>query len=154
MGFLNRLCSRENHIMPQFLRYTAVGGVSFLADAAVLALATGVCHLHYLVGNALGFSVGVALNYALSVYWVFNRRCLADRRAEVAVFVGVGILGLLLNEDLMAIFVGVLHWPIALAKVVTAALVLGWNFGVRKVLLFSEARSIPGELVRCKEGKT
>jgi putative flippase GtrA len=104
-------------------------------------LSAGVFHLHYLLGNALGFLAGVSLNYCLSVRWVFSQRSLADRRWEVTLFFVVGGAGLLLNELLMALFAGRLRWKLVFAKAATAALVLVWNFGARKLLLFTAPKN-------------
>ena len=123
MAFLHALCRPGHGLLSQALRYLAVGGISFIVDASTLGFATRVFGLHYLYGNALGFLTGVCVNYTLSVRWVFAQRSVGDRRWE------------------MALFFGKLHLALVLAKIATTGLVLVWNFGVRKLLLFSDLQA-------------
>lgn len=134
---------RPSHkLLIQLLRYLVVGGVSFAVDAAMLALSTRVLGLHYLAGNALGFLAGVSVNYQLSIRWVFAVRPVEDRTREIFLFFVIGAAGFLLSELLMALFVGKLHEPLVMAKTATAAIVLAWNFGLRKLLLFTDLQSL------------
>jgi len=151
MAFLHALCRPGHGLLSQALRYLAVGGISFVVDASVLGIATRVFGLHYLYGNALGFLTGVCVNYTLSVRWVFAQRSVGDRRWEIALFIAVGLAGLALSELFMALFFGKLHLALALAKIATTGLVLVWNFGVRKLLLFSDLQ-VPFKPQHC-EGK-
>jgi putative flippase GtrA len=123
-------------LVGQFVRYLVVGGVAFVADAGTLALLTETGVLGVLGAAALGFLVGTAVNYLLATRFVFRARNVTDRRVEFAVFVGVGLVGLGLNELLLwGLTMGLgLHY--LASKVVSAGVVLAWNFGARKVALF------------------
>jgi putative flippase GtrA len=128
--------------LAQFVRYLFVGGISFAVDATMLALATQFLGLHYLAGNALGFLTGVTVNYLLSIRWVFAVRPVEDRSREMMVFFTIGAAGFLLSALLMALFVGTFHESLAVAKAATAILVLTWNFGLRKLLLFTDFQNL------------
>ena len=58
----------------QLLRYTFVGGVAFVCDFGALYALTEFAGLHYLISASLSFLLGLGVNYALSVLWVFSRR--------------------------------------------------------------------------------
>jgi putative flippase GtrA len=130
--------------LPEGLRELVLYG---LASALALGLDWGLLLLltrlgvNYLVASATGFLSGMAITYALSVSVVFRHRVVADRRREVAGFIGVGLAGLVLTQALMALWVGGLHMAPGLAKIPTAGIVFIFNFAVRKALLFRAANA-------------
>lgn len=92
----------------------------------------------YHAAAAAGFMVGLALIYALSTRWAFGQRRLAHAPArEFAAFTVIGLLGLLLTEAFLTVLISRLSVPPALSKLLTAAGVFVFNFGVRKLVLFT-----------------
>ena len=119
----------------ELLRYLAVSGVALAVDTAALLLAAN--FVHYLWAATLGFLLGAASSYLLSVRWVFrHRRLAASPKTEFAAFAAVGVAGLGLNN--LAIYVAVEHAGLDLlaAKAVAAMLTFSFNFGLRKWGLF------------------
>lgn len=123
----------------QFGRYLVVGVVALAADAALLFGLTQYARLHYLLSAAIAYVGGLAVNYALSLAWVFKQRVYSNRAVEFALFASIGVVGLGLNEAVMWFIKGRLGFHYMAAKGVSAALVVFWNFGARKALLFSAA---------------
>lgn len=124
-------------ILIQFAKYLVVGGIAFAADFALLVALTELAHCHYLVSSAVSFTTGLVVNYLLSIVWVFDARSLSDRRAEFAVFAIVGVIGLGLTQLFLCLGTDVVRLDYRFAKILTVAIVLVWNFGARRVLLFS-----------------
>jgi putative flippase GtrA len=120
----------------QLLRYGVVGGAAFLLDFGALWALTELAGLHYLVSAALGFAVGLTVNYCLSVTWVFARRRLASRAGELAAFAAIGVAGVGINELVMWLGTGVLGAHYLASKIAATAIVFLWNFFARKRLLF------------------
>ena len=81
----------------QFLRSILVSNVSFALDFCVCLLLVGRLRLNYLAATALSFTAGTALNYALSVLWVFDERPVDNRRLEFGFYLFIAALGLGLN---------------------------------------------------------
>ena len=135
--------SRAVSLAGEFLRYAIVGGIAFLADFGALVasqelfLQRFACGVY--VATVLGFMAGLAVNYALSLRFVFTR---AEDRGRgrsfgaFAVFGVVGLAGLLLTELGMWIGTGVLAWNYMAAKVLVSGAVLAWNYLGRKLLVF------------------
>ena len=93
--------------------------------------------VNYLVAAPIGFVLGLAVSYTLSVRWVFTRRRLADRGLEFAIFAVLGIAGVALNQF---IIYGGVEWfglSYELAKIASAGVVFCFNFASRKLLLFT-----------------
>ena len=120
----------------QFVRYTAVGGISFVADFGTLFAATGILGVHYLISALLGFLVGLTVNYALSVHWVFASRQLQSRRQEFAAFLAIGVVGVGLNELIMWVLTDKVYLHYLVSKIGATLVVFIWNFLARKKLLF------------------
>lgn len=119
-------------------RYFVASAAALAADFAILVGATELLHVHYLASAALGFSAGLVVNYLLSVTWVFKERRLKSRWIEAAGFAAIGVLGLGLNEGLMALFVEGVGLPYALAKIPATGVGFAFNYGVRRILLFTK----------------
>lgn len=121
----------------QFFRYIFVGGFAFVADAATL----WVCEkfMHYMPAAAIAFIVGLAVNYALSVLFVFSESEKVKNKAkEFIVYAVIGIIGLAPTEAIMYLLTDVCNFYFMLSKIVAAAVVLVWNFVARKKILYSK----------------
>jgi len=123
-------------LLHQFARYLCVGGVAFVVDFGSLYLLTEFAGFHYLVSAAAAFLLGLITNYYLSRAWVFDRRTMENAAAEFAIFSVIGVVGLGLNEAIIWFISDRLHFHYMMAKAVSAAVVLVWNFGARKAVLF------------------
>ena len=65
--WIKRLFFTEtNSTSLQMFRYLFVGGISFIADYAVLFLLKEFGALHYLLAAALAFCAGIAVNFILT----------------------------------------------------------------------------------------
>lgn len=120
----------------EFLRYVVVGGIAFVVDFGALIFLAEAFGLHYLVSAAIAFCCGLATNYVLCIRWVFKTRSFANRQAEFVVFSIIGVIGLAWNEFIMYLGTDVFGLDYRFSKLAAVAIVLIWNFGVRKVFLF------------------
>ncbi len=120
-----------------FVKYALVGGGGAVLDFSALMLAYKVFELHYLLASAMGFCLGLVFVYILSNVWVFSQRRMGDAPArEFAVFTLIGLGGLAFTQLFMWSFVEGLCLPVPFAKIITLSLVLCWNFGARKWILY------------------
>ncbi len=130
---------RLGELAGETTRYVAAGGAALAADFSVYVALIRLGGVHYLLAAPAGFAVGLALIYALSVRWVFEHRRLADPRLEFALFAAIGIGGMALNEIVIYAAVERAGLSYELAKLAAAAIVFGFNFGLRKIVLFTRA---------------
>lgn len=120
-----------------FCKYLVAGGFGFVLDYGTLTFCNKILGWDHLISAALGFTVGLVFVYISSNKWVFDARKLSDRRMlEFAVFTLIGLVGLGLTVLFMYCFVDLLSLDPLLAKIPTTALVLVWNYGARKVILY------------------
>jgi putative flippase GtrA len=123
-------------LLQQFSRYLVVGGLAFVIDFGLLYLLTEFAGLHYLISAAIAFLFGLLTNYCLSRLWVFDRRTMENVAMEFVIFAVIGIVGLGLNEVILWFVREKIHFHYMLAKAVSTGILLIWNFGARKSVLF------------------
>ena len=121
----------------QFFRYVIVGGFSFVVDYGLLFVLTEYAGFHYIVSATLSFISGLVVNYLLSTRWIFRNSKLSSTTVEFIIYGAIGVVGLVLNNILLYLFTDVLHIHYMISKLITAALVMGWNFVGRRVILFN-----------------
>jgi len=125
----------------EFCRYILVGGSAFLIDF-------GLFHLfdtHIFAGKYLylsvfiGYFVGLIYNFLLSCKYVFENGFDKIKDKEIKsfiVFTIIGLIGLVLTELFMHLFVKICHFDSDISRIITSAIVLFWNYIARKVIIF------------------
>lgn len=130
----------ESGARSEFVRYFVCSTIALFADVTVywVSLRLG---FTYPAAAAAGFCMGLFAAYTLSVRWAFRTRRVNDPHIEFLLFAGIGILGLGLTELLLWALVGKWNQSPLVAKAVTAGVVFGFNFGLRKVMLFTRSNT-------------
>ncbi len=146
-GIIKKLRNRfpRKSLAGQFLRYMVTGGVAFVADFGLFALCLYGFGWHYLLANLVGLVAGLVLNYLMSILWVFTacKRILKTKKGiEFVLFALVGIAGVGINQVLMYLMVDGLGINEMVSKMIAAVLVLMWNFGARKLMLFRGKKTL------------
>jgi len=119
------------------VRYLAASALALTIDFGVYSGLIRLAAVDYLIAAPLGFGLGLAVIYLLSVHWVFRQRRLANARAEFALFALIGLAGMALNQ--LVVYAGVERLALSYeqAKLVSAGTVFSFNFVTRKLLLFT-----------------
>lgn len=135
-------------LIKEFFRYAVVGGIAFIADLGTLTLFEELIFgqredWQIFISTAAGFIVGLVVNYVLSLLFVFraeDNRSSGRSVGAFLVFALVGVIGLGITEGLMHLGVNVLHFHYMITKIVTAGIVLVWNYLGRKILIFNRPK--------------
>jgi len=136
-------CILMRRLILEFVRYAVVGGIAFLADFGALVACQELGLKEFQAGlylsTALGFVVGLIVNYVLSLIFVFTQAKDKGKGRSVGaflVFAIIGIIGLGLTEFGMWLGTAVLSWNYMIVKVLVTGAVLFWNYIGRKVTIF------------------
>jgi len=119
------------------VRYVGASALALGIDLAAYSGLIRIAGVHYLLAAPVGFALGLALIYLLSVRWVFAERRLANSRVEFAVFALIGLAGMGINESVIYAGVDLFALGYEQAKLSSAAVVFCFNFAARKLLLFT-----------------
>ncbi|WP_144743182.1 GtrA family protein [Enorma burkinafasonensis] len=119
----------------QFLKFAVVGIISFAVDWLLLVFLTDVCRVDYLVSTSISFLISVALNYALSVRYVFPHRDDMSRKREFTIFAILSAIGLGLTDVFMFVGVTMLNVAYQAMKVIATFCVTWYNYFSRRKFL-------------------
>lgn len=134
---MSNILSRSNSsAYAQFARYVLVGGGAFAVDYTAMVFCAQIFQIHYLTAATIGFCLGLAANYSISIWWVFDERSLQNRTAEFIVFAAIGITGLGLNDGIIYAGQEWLGVDYRISKLAATGATLVFNFTVRKMILF------------------
>jgi putative flippase GtrA len=127
----------QRNIAGEGARYFAASALALGIDFGVYAGLIRLADVSYLIAAPIGFALGLATIYTLSVRWVFAHRRFADGRLEFTLFALIGIAGMALNQLVLYAAVEWLSISYELARLVSAGIVFCFNFVSRKLLLFT-----------------
>ncbi len=119
----------------QFIKFAIVGIISFVTDWLLLVALTELLNINYLVSTTISFVVSVAINYALSLKYVFPHRSDMSRTREFTIFAILSAIGLGLTDVCMFVGVTMLNIAYQAMKVIATFCVTWYNFFTRKRFL-------------------
>lgn len=135
------MSDKAKDFIKEFLRYTVVGGSAFILDFGTMCLFKELVfrgeHLFFAV--FIGYLIGLVYNFLLSNWYVFKNGFEKIKGKEIMsfiIFAVIGIIGLGLTEILMYLFVNMMALWYIFAKIISAGIVLFWNYIARKVILY------------------
>lgn len=125
-----------NNLLMQLFKFGLVGVVATVLDFLFLFLLTEIFGMYYLFSAAASFVLSTLFNYVASMRFVFNSKFTKDEKTkELLLFTILSVIGLLLNQFLMWLFVEKIALYYMLAKIVATFFVMAWNFISRKIWL-------------------
>ncbi len=122
-------------LIEQLAKFSVVGFAAFGIDYGVLMLLSQVFGVDPVLSAGISFVVSVVFNYLASMRFVFTRRDDLSRSRELAIFVALSVIGLLINEVLVwlgVLLAGKSALALTVTKVFATAVVMVWNFWSRK----------------------
>lgn len=163
MGKIRNFINQKS-LLGEIIRFLLVGGLSTVIDFLTMAI---VLYLHApenydgffnvffgvnedptsfaaLFGTGLGFVIGVFVNYAMSIFFVFNQNGEVRSVKGFLLFASLATGGLLLHELGMWILhvkFDVNEWVV---KIIMTFVVMIYNFTTRRLILFSDKKKDVG----------
>lgn len=122
-------------LVDQILKFGIVGIIAFTIDYGVLMLLNVGFGMPPVPAAAISFSASVVFNYLASMRFVFTHRDDLPRSQELAIFVILSLIGLLINEAIMwagTMIAGESPLMVTLTKALATGVVMVWNFASRK----------------------
>lgn len=119
----------------QIIKFVIVGMLAFLIDYGIMVVLTDVFSVYYLFASTISFSISVIFNYICSMKFVFSGNKNGSKKKEFILFIVLSILGLMINQIAMVIFVEKLNIIVKISKIFATAIVMVWNFITRKILI-------------------
>ena len=123
------------NLLIQIFKFTIVGGIATIIDWIIYYLIYNFLKINPLIANIISFSVSVIYNYIASVKWVFDVNENNSKKKMFIEFMIFSIIGLLITELLLWLFINKLLINEMISKIVSTAVVMVFNFVTRKIFL-------------------
>jgi putative flippase GtrA len=122
--------------LSRMLRFGVSGLAGMLLDFAVTWLCKEKLKWNKYAANSAGFAVAVVNNYLLNRLWTFNNHSVKIL-PQFTSFIAVSLVGLLLNNLLLALFHQKLKMNFYTAKLLAIGTVFLWNYFGSSFFTFS-----------------
>ncbi|MFZ5909797.1 MAG: GtrA family protein [Chloroflexota bacterium] len=128
--------------LERFIRFLLVGALGTFLDFGLLSALKAI-GLPTLIANSLSFSAGVANNFTWNRLWTFADAKQSDWRRQLAQFLLVSLIGLVLNNSIVLLFeaplgqvLGQPEYGYLPAKVIATGVVVFWNYFANRYWTF------------------
>lgn len=123
----------------QVIRFGIVGVVATIVDFSILVALKELLNADVLVASAISFCASVAVNYILSMSFVFKSKN-ENKVKEFLIFTVLSVGGLCLNEFILWVGIEFTTAYYLIVKLVATIIVLFYNFITRKIFLESKEK--------------
>ncbi len=97
------LYSRYRHLIPELLKFGVVGGIGAVIDLGGAAVLHGEFHVEALEAKAISTIIATLVTYLGSRFWTFKHRENQALGRELALFIVLNVIGLVIAEVVIAI---------------------------------------------------
>jgi putative flippase GtrA len=97
------LYARYRHLVPELLKFCVVGGLGAVVDLGGAAVLHGTLHVEALEAKAISTIIATVLTYLGSRFWTFKHRENQALGRELALFIVLNVIGLVIAEAVIAI---------------------------------------------------
>lgn len=111
----------------QFIKFCIVGGSGVFVDFGLTWFFKEVCRINKYVANSIGFVCAATSNYLLNRIWTFESHD-PEIAWQYARFIGISIIGLLINNAAIYLFNDRLKLNFYFSKLLAIGIVTFWNF--------------------------
>ena len=118
------------------LRYLVSGITGACIQIGSLYVFTDRVGLWYIYSSILSFLIAMTVSFNLQKFWTFGDMGMQKAHHQFVKYVGVAIIGLLLNTVFMYVLVDLLHIWYIFAQIITGALIAILNFLLYKFFIF------------------
>jgi putative flippase GtrA len=119
----------------KFLKFCTVGFSGMVIDFGTTWLLKEKFKINKYIANSCGFILAASSNFILNRIWTFD-----NHRPQIVYqyfsFVGIAVIGLLLNNLIVYIFADKMKWNFYFSKFVAVGIVTLWNFGLNFIFTF------------------
>jgi len=127
----------ETRLVREASAYVIASAIAFAIDFSLLAVQVSLLGVPFLAAATLSFLAGTLFVYWASIRHVFEYRRVEDARRELAIFIAIGVLGLLVNLGVLYVAVETFGLHYLIGKCVAAGATFTLNFALRRTVLFS-----------------
>lgn len=122
------------------VRYFFVGGIAAAIDISIFSVAVKVLEFDWFVVALYSFVIATAVNYMLSIRYVFESGVRFKRQAEVSLVFLVSGIGLVINQSVLWLLIEAVILDEVLSKLIATGSVFLWNYTARSLFIFKKLK--------------
>ena len=126
------------HVQMKIVKYFAVGGMAAIVDIGCFFLFTSILNFGWFQSALGSFILATAVNYFLSIKYVFQSGVRFQKYHEVILIFLVSGTGLIINQLILWLLIENMSVNMLVSKITATTLLFFWNYGLRKTLVFPE----------------
>ena len=130
-----KLDDSKEILLIQIFKFIIVGGIATIIDWIIYYACYNYFKINPLISNIISFSISVIYNHIASVKWVFDVKKDKSKKRMFIEFMIFSIIGLVLTELLLLIFINKLEINKMISKIIATIIVMIFNFITRKKFL-------------------
>lgn len=130
-----KLSNDKYNLLVQIFKFFIVGVIATIIDFIIYYICYNKFEIDPLIANIISFSISVIYNYIASVKWVFATDKNKNKKVLFIEFISLSILGLLLTELLLFIFINLLSFNKMISKIIATIITMVFNFVTRKIFI-------------------
>ena len=130
MKIITNTYQRFRHL----ILYGIIGSFTSFLDFCVFTVLSRYIGIYYLVANCISVLVGITTSFLLNRAYNFKVKDKAKQR--FAIFLIVGLCGLLLSNLILYIGIDIMHGGETIVKLASIVLVVGFQFLLNKFVTF------------------
>jgi len=137
--------TKDTRLIFQALRYGVAAFGGFAADYGALILLKEWAGLHYLIAVPIAFVIGLAVNYLIGRWIVFQR---SEKRLgqELILFVFISLVALAITEGCMFLFTDLIRLDYRLSRLISGVVTYLFNFLMRRWVLYATPKGNSAEM--------
>ena len=118
----------------RFWRYLIAGGFCAALEWGTFLLLYYVCNWSVVWANTISFSIVLLISFTLTKFWVFPGRHRHSTSLQAAMYFGLALFNVAVSSFIVASLSQLI--PPGLAKLMTMAAVVSWNFVLMRLRIF------------------
>jgi putative flippase GtrA len=120
------------------VKYLLTGGGSFIFEYGSFLLLMWAFHM-LVFANVISFIVGLLVSFYIQHAWTFKTDYKHTKRRQFASYLTLALINIVLTSQVVYALVTFIGMAPALAKIVSMALMVTWNFAILNRVIFRRA---------------
>jgi putative flippase GtrA len=123
----------------RLIKYFFVGGAAAIVDIGLFTLFASYLAWPWLPVSIATFILATAINYFLSIRFVFESGIKHKKSVEVIGVFGISALALLVNQAVLYMAIEWFDWNLVISKITATGTVFFWNYFGRSKFIFAQS---------------
>lgn len=127
--------TKYQKILTQIAKFVITGVIATAIDWLIFYILAYPVGMNPLIAQVFSFLASTAWNYYSNTVWVFNTTQGKSRKRLVTEFFILSLISLGISTVLLSLFIYICHFGDMIAKILTTAVIMVFNYITRKLIL-------------------